>query len=78
MIYTCTHAIILFYSKYITVTDIGNIYQTFSGMHITTYTHICTYSGHILIQTSRRSYRAYTSTKVPVSTIELILVQSYP
>ena len=32
----------------------------------------------MLVQISRRSYRAYTYTEVPIGTIELILVQRYP
>ena len=31
-------------------------------------THACTYSNFILVQISRRSYRAYSYSKVPVGT----------
>ena len=33
-------------------------------------THTCTYSNFILVQISRRSYRAYSYSEVPVGTID--------
>ena len=79
MTYTCTHALILTYSRHITVTKyiVANI-RIFHEFILQTYTHTCTYRKLILVQISHRSYRAYTCTGVPIGTIELILVLKDP
>ena len=86
MTYTYTHALILIYSKHITVTDIRIFHKLYNKLiHILVliadlylFRSLVRVTELILVQISRRSYRAYTYTEVPVGTIELILVQRYP
>ena len=64
------HILVLIENIYLFRSPIGHIIL----VQIPRRTHTCTYSRLILVQISHRSYRAYTYTKVPVSTTKLILI----